>query len=79
MVEPYTDNSNIRTISQDVSQEELVWHRDKEDRIVHRISGEGWLIQFDNQLPIEIDNVFVPAEAWHRVIKGTGDLVIKIN
>ena len=30
---PYTQEGEIRTFNQDTSEDELVWHRDREDRI----------------------------------------------
>jgi len=45
------------------------------------LTGEGWKVQMDNQLPKEIkrgDEFFIPKETYHRIIKGTTDLVVKI-
>ena len=41
----------LRRFSQDVSEDELVWHRDREDRIIVAEEFTDWLIQFDNELP----------------------------
>ena len=85
-VKPYTEiqqnNTIIRTFSFDLNEEELVWHRDHNDRNVKVLTGEGWKVQMDNQLPKEIkrgDTFFIPKETYHRVIKGTTDLVVKIT
>jgi len=84
-VKPYTEiqqhNTIIRTFSFDLNEEELVWHRDHNDRNVKVLTGEGWKVQMDNQLPKEIkrgDEFFIPKETYHRIIKGTTDLVVKI-
>ena len=38
------------------------------------------MIQLDNELPIEIkEKVFIPKGVYHRVIKGTGDMKIKLT
>jgi hypothetical protein len=40
------------------------------------------MFQMDNELPnklIENDKLFIPKFAWHRVIKGNGDLVVSIE
>jgi hypothetical protein len=38
-----------------------------------------WLFQRDNGLPERIDGpISIKANEWHRVIKGTGDLVVKV-
>ena len=69
----------VRTFSSLVPDSELVWHRDEFDREIELVSGMGWKFQFDNELPFEIREKFmIPAGQWHRLIKGEGDLVIKI-
>ena len=75
-------NVIVRTFSEDVESEELVWHRDKNDRVVEVIQSNGWKFQMDNELPktLESGNVVeIPKETFHRVIKGEGDLIIKIK
>ena len=75
-------NVIVRTFSEDVKSEELVWHRDKNDRVVEVIQSNGWKFQMDNELPktLESGNVVeIPKETFHRVIKGEGNLIIKIN
>ena len=32
----------VRTFKKDVQDDELVWHRDREDREVKVIKGSGW-------------------------------------
>ena len=81
MVKPYIDNENIRVIKGDVKSEELVWHRDAEDRIIEVINGDGWQIQLEDCLPFVIYagmKFEIPMNLYHRAIKGLGDLVIKI-
>jgi hypothetical protein len=72
----------IREFDNTINQSDLVWHRDKEDRIIKVLENSGWQIQMDNKLPVllEIDNeFFIPKETWHRVIRGTDKLVIKLT
>lgn len=72
----------IRTFSKDVLSEELAWHRDKNNRIVTVLEGDGWEIQFDNDLPrpLEIgEELVIPAYTFHRIKRGTTDLVLKIE
>ena len=79
---PYENKGNLRTFSKDVDPMDLVWHQDKEDRTIVVIGGEGWAIQKDNQLPLELtegDHIFIREGEVHRVHKGTTDLRIKIN
>ena len=73
-----SDNTFIRVFSQDTDSGEYMWHRDREDRIIESIESTDWKIQIDNELPKVIDKVFIPMGVYHRVIKGTGDLKIKL-
>ena len=81
---PYSEKEQdgyiIREFSQDTPSFEFVWHRDKEDRIVEAMHDTDWLFQLDNQAPVGLQNnkLFIPKETYHRLIKGTGDLVVKI-
>ena len=74
-----TNNVFIRTFDNTVNEKELYWHRDKEDRIITPLEKTDWKIQMDNEIPIIIeDNTFIPKNTYHRVIKGTQDLKIKL-
>lgn len=74
------DNSIIREFNEiDVS--ELVWHRDREDRLVLCLENTNWKLQLENELPILMQkNVeyFIPKNVYHRVIKGDNLLKVKI-
>jgi hypothetical protein len=75
-----SDNTFIREFSQDTDSGEMTWHRDRESRIIESIGDTDWLIQIDNELPKKIEGeVFIPMGAYHRLIKGTGDLKIKLK
>ena len=79
---PYSNKGNIRTFSKDVDKLKLVWHQDAEDRDIEILEGEGWQMQFDNELPFDIrkgDRIFITEQRIHRILKGTTDLKIKIN
>jgi quercetin dioxygenase-like cupin family protein len=87
MSRPYTDIQIDdycvqRKFDTNVDSQELYWHRDDEDRIVEVMKcGEGWKFQTDNELPINLEEgvtIFILRHEWHRVIKGSGDLLIKI-
>lgn len=80
---PYNEQLNgdfiIREFNQSLIQGDLIWHRDKEDRLVSPMNKTDWMIQIDNELPKSIEeNTFIPKEVWHRLIKGSGDLIVKI-
>ena len=75
-----SDNIFIREFNQDTDSEELKWHRDYENRVVEPINETDWMIQLDNELPKSIKGeVFIPMGVYHRLIKGNGDLKIKIT
>jgi hypothetical protein len=70
----------IREFSQNIDPIELMWHRDDEDRTIEIIGETNWKFQFDNSLPIPFkDRIFIKRHEWHRVIKGTGKLTLKIH
>jgi len=82
---PYTDHSSgqivIREFSADIDPMSLIWHEDQEDRIVEVLTGSGWQFQFDEDIPFEMitgDKIEIPKGFLHRVIKGKGNLKIKI-
>ena len=74
------NNQYIREFSADVDTHELEWHIDKEDRIVEVIENINWEVQLDNELPKLLkDELFIPKETYHRIIKGDGKLVVRIT
>jgi hypothetical protein len=82
-VNPYVqtreNNLIVRTFSQDIDEDELVWHRDKKDRQVTVLEETDWQFQFDNEIPQLLkDVIFIPKNTYHRLIKGTGELNIQI-
>jgi hypothetical protein len=84
---PYSDcchynNSFIRVFDQNTANEEYVWHRDRADRLVEVISGEGWMFQHDNNVPFEMQRgmtINIEAYSYHRILKGNTDLVLRIT
>ena len=75
-----SDNKFIRVFSQDTDSGEYMWHRDREDRIIESIEPTDWRIQIDNELPKVMEGeVFIPMGVYHRLIKGTGNLKIKLQ
>ena len=73
-------NIVVRHFDENIDPVELMWHRDQEDRIIEPVEPTDWKFQLDNQLPTLIDKpIFIPRYNWHRVIKGTGTLTVKIT
>jgi len=74
-----TEDSLIREFDENIDPIELMWHRDQEDRIIESVEDTDWKFQIDNQIPVEIKGeIFIPRGVWHRIIKGTGSVKIKI-
>ena len=72
----------LRTFSKDVLTEELVWHRDRENRFVEVLEGEGWELQLEDKLPQPLivgEEYLIPAYTFHRVKRGITDLKLKIQ
>lgn len=75
-----TDNYIIREFSENIDPIELMWHRDLEDRTIEILEDTDWKVQLDNNLPTSIKGrILIPKHEWHRVIKGTGTLKLKIH
>ena len=72
----------IREFSSKVDEMELIWHRDKENRHIKVLEGNGWKFQFDEELPIDMTNnstISIPKGKIHRIIKGYGPLKIELH
>ena len=84
LTKPYLEKSEqdyiLREFKSSVTEFELVWHRDKEDRHILPTHTTDWQFQLDNDIPriLGKDKLFIPKETYHRLIKGTGDLTLKI-
>jgi hypothetical protein len=85
MIDPYvnletTDKHIIREFSDKTDIIDFMWHRDNEDRLVEALHDTDWQVQLDNELPTSLDKpIFIPRHQYHRVIKGSGKLRVKIN
>ena len=76
-----TDEYILRQFSETIDPIELLWHRDKENRTVEVLHDTDWQYQEDNKLPLELKegiSIFIPRHSWHRLIKGTNKLKLKI-
>jgi quercetin dioxygenase-like cupin family protein len=86
LVKPYYDIPSKeyfeRTFSKEVEDSELIWHRDLRDREITVLEGEGWKLQYDDRLPIDLtpgDKLFIQKMDFHRLWKGNTDLRLKIR
>ena len=77
-----TKNALLREFSSDGDSEELIWHRDHQDRSVFVLESGGWRLQKDDELPVLLEEgsqYFIEAGSWHRVIKGDGKLLVIVR
>lgn len=73
-------NTVLRTFTGSLDEEDLKWHWDEEDRVIHPIHETDWMFQFDNTLPQRISTkISIKKGIWHRLIKGTGELQLVVE
>ena len=76
------DKIFTRVFKDDVEKEQLIWHKDRKDRVVKVIYGTGWKLQYDNDLPFELEvgrNYYIKKEHFHRLHKGNCELKLEIK
>ena len=57
------------------------WHWDEEARVIEALNDNDWQFQFDDELPIPLTKgglIGIPKGLYHRIIKGTTPISIKI-
>lgn len=58
------------------------WHFDEHTRIVEVLNDTDWQFQYDDQMPFQLKQgmeITIPFGEYHRLIKGTKKLSLKIN
>lgn len=81
-MKPYTDDGDIRIFNVESADEEFVWHRDNEDRVIEVLEGDGWRFQPEGSLPLLLKpgiGFTIRKGEYHRLIKGINNLKIRIN
>ena len=76
------NNKIKRIFTPEVDSDELKWHQDLKNRKVTIIESGGWQFQMDDKLPNKLydaEQFFIPKFVWHRVIKGSGKLIVEIE
>ena len=71
-----------RLFKEGIESEELKWHFNQRDRKVKVMQSNNWMLQLDNEIPKQLKEgqiVSIPKGVHHRVIKGEGDLIVKIK
>ncbi len=77
-----SNGTMVRYFSSSLTSDELEWHMDRQDRHVRVLEGSDWKLQLENGLPLSMnvgETYFIPKNSWHRVIKGSGNLMIEIK
>ena len=77
-----SENKALRTFNESVNNAELIWHMDREDRLITVLESDSWKLQMDNSLPVELKKgktYFIPKMTYHRVIKGSGSLILELQ
>jgi hypothetical protein len=72
----------LREFGSDSDPDDLIWHKDRNDRIVKVVKSNGWKLQLANGLPFTLkegSSYKIPALSWHRILKGEGSLLVKIK
>lgn len=73
----------VRVFDKNTEDFELNWHRDRENRTVTVLEGEGWMLQFENELPQimqEGKSFKINKNTWHRIInKNRSNLKILVR
>lgn len=83
MSKPYqelrTFDTILRKFKEDINEGELVWHRDRRDRKIEVLNKTNWMIQLEDEIPQQLkETIFIPKDTYHRILKGTGDLDLRI-
>ena len=75
-------NVFTRVFKENIKDKQLIWHKDRKDRVVKVIYGTGWKLQYDNKLPTELEighNYYIKKEQFHRLHKGNSELKLEIK
>lgn len=76
------ENLFVRIFNNDIDEMELVWHRDRNTRIIKPLNENDWQLQIDNELPFHLSmnkSYIIKKDVYHRLIKGTTILKILIR
>ena len=85
-IKPYTEviidnRTRIRTFDETLPYDLYKWHYDEQPRVIQPLNDNDWKFQFDDELPIDLYKdglIAIPKGLYHRLIKGTTPLTIKI-
>ena len=75
-------NTRIRNFHPQYEDHLFKWHWDDEDRCIEATGENDWQFQFDDELPQSLEPnkiIMIPKGIYHRLIKGSNILTIKIS
>lgn len=76
-----SDRIKIRHFNPNYPDHLFKWHYDEEDRTIEALNPNDWQFQFDNELPVNLPighRIFIETGIYHRLIKGTTMLSVRI-
>ena len=77
------ENSFIRIFDDNILNDEFEWHRDANKRFIKVLySSNGWKLQFDDTLPVSIQQGYecvIEKSTYHKLHKGQGVLVLYVK
>jgi hypothetical protein len=74
-----TFDTILRKFKEDTPDSEFVWHRDRRDRKIQVLEDTDWQYQLEDEIPQQLkDTIFIPKDTYHRLIKGKGNLDLRI-
>ena len=78
-----TYNFNINIVDGGLKNcQEIEFELDETGDRIKVIYGTGWKLQYDNELPTELEigqNYYIKKEQFHRLHKGNGELKLEIK
>lgn len=71
-------NVSVRYFPKGLTQEDLPWHWDDEDRIVVSMHDNDWSLEYEDGRVVPVEKCTIKAGQYHRLIPGKGRLKIMI-
>jgi hypothetical protein len=77
------NSTSIRKFFKNLTETDLKWHTDDEDRVIKLMEGNDWFLQLEDQLPKKIEKgkqYKIPKGVYHRLLRvGNSDLVLEVQ
>jgi len=69
-------------IREDDVARELFHHLNPYGLVIEVIQSDGWFLQYNEEVPILLNpgrKFYIQQYSWHRIIKGFGPLIIRVE